>query len=118
MLTLIALPLISNGAQAKETRCGWFDNPTPGNMWLNDKDGEWTIGSQGSYSIEDEWEWPKYADGQWVMVNGNYGYGCACFTVETDEKQMQVTKIYSAKGKPLSACRKDAALKGKEPKSE
>jgi hypothetical protein len=34
---------------AEENRCGWFSNPTPGNAWLKDRDGEWTIGTQGNH---------------------------------------------------------------------
>ena len=28
-------------AALAETRCGWVVNPTPGNWWLNDRDGSW-----------------------------------------------------------------------------
>jgi len=34
-----------------ETRCGWFDNPTPSNIWLYDREAEWTIGIRGGYVI-------------------------------------------------------------------
>lgn len=33
-------------------RCGWLDNPTPGNASLYDKDGEWTIAVQGGHQGE------------------------------------------------------------------
>jgi hypothetical protein len=29
-----------------ETRCGWFSNPTPANIWFYDRGGEWAIGVQ------------------------------------------------------------------------
>ncbi len=33
-------------------RCGWFDNPTPGNFWLVDRDGSWEVGVQGGYQAK------------------------------------------------------------------
>ena len=33
---------------------GWLQNPTPGNWWLVDRDGEWTIGTQGGETISVE----------------------------------------------------------------
>lgn len=30
-------------------RCGWFDNPTPGNASPTDRDGQWLIGLQGGH---------------------------------------------------------------------
>ncbi len=62
-----------------ETRCGWLSNPTPANISLYDRDGEWIIGVQGGYQVEGEWEFPDFKPGQWVITNaGSYGYGCAC----------------------------------------
>ena len=95
-----------------ENRCGWFSNPTPANAWLEDKDGEWIIGIQGSYQAEGDY--PDFADDQWVNTNINYGYGCACMKVKVDYKTHRILEIASATAKPLSACRKDPALK--EPK--
>ena len=40
-----------SGAQAaspaSQLRCGGWQNPTPGNAWLHDRHGRWTVGSQG-----------------------------------------------------------------------
>src|SRR5208283_1353890 len=36
-----------------EERCGWLENPTPGNWWLKDAHGLWIISAQGG----------PYADG-------------------------------------------------------
>jgi hypothetical protein len=95
-------------------RCGWFSNPTPANAWLIDRDGEWTIGIQGGYQAEGDW--PNIADSQWVKTNVHYGYGCACIKATVDRKQERVIKIVSSYGKTLAACRKDPALKKKEPR--
>lgn len=93
-----------------ETRCGWLVNPTPSNIWLYDKDGEWIIGIQGGRSVEEEWAWPKFKPKQWVKTNGNYGYGCACLRLRANKETREVTEIKSARARPLSACRRDRSL--------
>jgi hypothetical protein len=100
---------LASPASRPQTRCGWFDNPTPGNASLHDRDGEWTIAMQGSY--EADGDWPAFKDSQWVRVNGPHGYGCACITAVVNAKTRQVLSISSARARPLSACRKDPALK-------
>ena len=95
-------------AAKRQTRCGWFDNPTPGNAWLHDRDGTWTIAIQGEY--EAQGDWPGFKDSQWVPVNGPHGYGCACLQAIVDAKTGRVVRIFSASARPLSACRKDTAL--------
>ena len=92
-----------------ENRCGWFVNPTPANASLEDKDGEWIIGVQGGYQAEGDY--PEFDDKDWVKTNVNYGYGCACMRVKVDFKTHRILEIASATTKPLSACRKDPALK-------
>lgn len=93
-----------------ETRCGWLSNPTPANVWLYDKDGEWTIGVQGGYQLESDWDWPEFKRGQWVETNGSHGYGCACMKLRVDKESHHVLEIESSRARPLSACRKDRAL--------
>lgn len=95
-----------------ENRCGWLENPTPANVWLTDKDGEWLIGTQGGYQAEGDWG--DFPDDKWVKTNVNYGYGCACLSVTVDRRAKRILKIKSATIKPLSDCRRDPALK--EPK--
>jgi hypothetical protein len=94
-----------------ETRCGWYDNPTPGNHWLSDKDDEWIIGVQGGYQLED-FVAPVFKKTQWVSYFGrSYGYGCACFRMRVDKETKHVLEIKSSSARPLSACRKDKALR-------
>jgi hypothetical protein len=93
---------------AAVTRCGWFDNPTPANATLHDREDEWIISVQGGHQAEGDW--PSFGPKQWVETNGHYGYGCACMTVEVD-RESHVLKIKSARARPLSACRRDKALK-------
>lgn len=97
-----------------ETRCGWFENPTPANAWLIDGQGEWIIATQGGRQADGEW--PSFKSSQWVETNGSYGYGCACVRADTNRTQRRIIKIISAYAKPLSACRADKALRRKEPK--
>lgn len=95
-----------------ETRCGWLDNPTPANMSLYDKEGEWIIGVQGGYQVPGDWEAPDFKPRQWVHTNAaDYGYGCACFRLRVDKKTQEVSEIKSSRALPLSACRKDQGLK-------
>ena len=90
-------------------RCGWFDNPTPANAWLVDREGEWTVGIQGGHQAEGEW--PTFAPRQWVKTNGGHGHGCACLTVVADPETHEILRIVSARAVPLSQCRRDRALK-------
>lgn len=98
-------------AQEFETRCGWFSNPTPANISLYDRDGGWTIGVQGGYQVEGDWDWPEFKPRQWVRTNGYYGYGCACLQLRVDKESGRVLEIKSARARPLTACRRDRALK-------
>lgn len=109
-LALCAPAMASAAPPAATQRCGWFENPTPGNAYLKDHDGEWTVAEQGMHQAKGVWP-PKFKPGQWVKTgNGSYGYGCACLKVMADESTMQVTRIISSVSRPLAVCRKDATL--------
>ncbi len=115
-LLLINIALASKQPQTRksvtnsnwEKRCGWFENPTPSNAWLVDKDGEWTIATQGGRQAEGDW--PDFKPGQWVKTNVNYGYGCACMEIKANHKTFEVAAIRNAKARPLAVCRKDRSL--------
>lgn len=38
---------MSPPATAAERRCGWYSSPTPGNLLLTDREGDWWIQMQG-----------------------------------------------------------------------
>ncbi len=95
-----------------EMRCGWFENPTPANISLYDREGEWIIGVQGGYQVEGDWDWPIFKPRQWVRTNaGSYGYGCACLRVRVDRQTHRVLEIKSSRARSLAVCRQDKSLK-------
>jgi len=97
-------------------RCGWFDNPTPQNVYLIDRDRTWTISEQGGYSMRVDWPWPSFAKREFVRTNGgSYGYGCVCMRVDVDLQAGIVTHVYSARSRALAACRADKAIRDDEP---
>jgi hypothetical protein len=101
-------PALATDHAAGERRCGWFENPTPGNATLTDRDGEWEIATQGGHQADGDW--PEFSDAQWVETNGHHGYGCACMTVIGDGQAHTVSSISKATARPLSVCRKDRHL--------
>ena len=114
-LLLIAWGGLATGATADAPgqpptvlRCGWFENPTPGNAWLTDRDGQWLIGVQGGHQAEGDW--PRFTSARWVRTNGHYGYGCACLKVVADEVSHEVQRIVSAGSRTLRTCRRDKTL--------
>jgi len=113
LAVLIAVSMVAlapMAARAGSLRCGWLDNPTPGNASLYDKDGEWTIAAQGGHQANGDWP-PAFKPGQWIRRGpGSYGYGCVCLTVELDENGKNIFDILSGEGRPLSVCRKDRAI--------
>ncbi len=112
-LLLVTLSVTAQAAAPRTdkplNRCGWFENPTPANAWLTDKDGEWIIGVQGGHQADGDW--PEFKDSQWIKTNVHYGYGCACIKLVADTKTHEVSNILSARALPLKQCRKDRALK-------
>jgi len=116
-LAVGALVVASLGdASAAERRCGWYANPTPGNLWLIDKDASWTITSQGEADGPDAAgadKAPDFNPRQFVETNvpgSGYGYGCACMTVETDAGNQRIRKVFAGDILPLARCRADKSL--------
>lgn len=115
-LVLVLLGAASSAAIADgtpserlHTRCGWFDNPSPGNATLTDRDGEWTVAQQGTSSATGRW--PRFTTAQWVQTgSGSAGHGCACLKVRDDAGSATIVDIVSARAAALSKCRQDKAL--------
>ncbi len=98
-----------------QMRCGWIENPTPGNLWLIDKDATWTITSQGQAVGPDAAgvdNIPQTDPKQFVDTSrgAGHGYSCGCLSVETSAKDKRITKVISGKALPLAKCRADKAL--------
>jgi hypothetical protein len=107
-------PVKTQGKQ----RCGWFDNPTPSNFWLTDKNGEWTIGTQGMKEADGLLDMPDMSTKGWVVTNGSsYGFGCACMNVDTDAETMNITRIYKAQPMPLKSCAKNYGVEKRKLKN-
>lgn len=106
--------MIAGGAQA-QTRCGWYENPTPGNYWLTDADSTWFIARQGGDEAAgfDSVNWDKtgFVGDSWVRSQGEYGYGCGCIKGEFGDPAGGVVKqITSIRALPLRQCLEDRAL--------
>ena len=91
-------------------RCGWLHNPTPGNWWLTDREGEWILATQGGRQVEGLDEIPDMSLHEWEETNVHYGYGCACVSVTTAPASAEVVRISDVEPKPLKQCRADKAL--------
>lgn len=112
----IALPMVPTVSFAGENRCGWYQMPTPGNLWLTDKDATWSITSQGQAAGPDADgvdKAPDFDPKQFVKTQGpgmDYGYGCACMEVETNAKDQRITKVISGRILALANCKNDKTL--------
>lgn len=104
------VPNLDVSKMSKATRlCGWWDNPTPGNVWLNDRSGQWTIAMQGMY--EANGVWPEFKPGQQLPKDAPHGYGCACITARVDQTSRFVYSFTDAKALSPKVCRADPGLK-------
>lgn len=115
VVSLLSVALL-NIANASEKRCGWLENPTPGNWWLTDADDTWILASQGGYSVGDD-SWDKIGDiteKEFVNTNGSYGYACACLSVTVNKQDKHILKVHSFKQLPLKKCKDDRALPKQE----
>lgn len=107
-LVLAMAPMAAHAAP--ERRCGWLWNPTPANWWLQDRDGRWVLSVQGGPPVRGMESVPDMTTRGWVATNGAYGYGCACFTLETDRAARRVLRVLAAEPLPLARCEADRAL--------
>ena len=106
LLLTVFMATTSAFAGAK-TFCGWVDNPTPANVWMEDSLGSITISIQGGESADGDLNVPTE-----YQYNGWYGAGCGCMKAEVKvvNGERIATKIISSKAKPLSACDKDKKI--------
>ena len=113
MLRALFLLLVALPANA-ETRCGWYHNPTPGNVFLEDANGQWWISTQGSApapGFEDAYT-PAFDDRARIDYGGNvtdrYGFSCAC--ADGTFRDGQALSISRLREIPLGRCEADPKL--------
>lgn len=103
------VPHLKTSKLSKPTRlCGWWDNPTPGNIWLKDRSGQWTIAMQGMY--EASGDGPPFTASQLLPKDAPHGHGCACITARVDRASKFVYSFTDAKALEPDVCRSDPAL--------
>lgn len=113
---LLIIAAEAGAAQAAQTRCRWYAMPTPGNLWLTDRDATWVITSQAQALGSDAQgieRVPAFDPRQFVETNvpgTGYGYGCACLVVDTDDATRRITRVSSGRILPLRQCRRDKSL--------
>ncbi|MFN3440053.1 MAG: DUF4087 domain-containing protein [Acidovorax sp.] len=111
---LLSFTHADSSLKNSELRCGWFDNPSPGNAELTDTAGVWLVAQQGEYKAEGAW--PKFSAGQWVQTGtGSYGYGCLCIFGKFDSETRRVLVIEKTVSKPTKLCRTDKKINEVEP---
>jgi Protein of unknown function (DUF4087) len=111
---LVAAALIAAPAAYAETRCGWYHNPTPGNVFLEDADGQWWISTQGNAPA------PGFEDAYTTAfdnrlridyggeITQRYGFSCAC--AEGAFQAGEVLSISRLREIPLARCEGDPKL--------
>lgn len=99
----------ASAAAAGVRRCGWLSNPTPGNWWLTDSQGQWILSTQGGEPAPGMDGLPDMSTAGWAETNGRYGHGCACMTIAADSEG-RVTRVSDAAPKPLKQCEADRNL--------
>lgn len=101
--------------EAKETRCGWLENPSPANIWLIDHDDTWAISVQGApISLDDKSLDLAYQaiknQQEFVRTNQSYGFSCACLTIDADKDEKSIKVIYKAQQLTLKQCLEDTSI--------
>lgn len=117
IICFVFLTVVANSAAAQSTerRCGWIDNPTPANWWIEDRDAAWLLFKQGDLSVSSNGflDLPAAASRfgeEWVNLNdfNGYGYGCGC--VEGQFLDGIAVSIEAMEPLPLARCEVDSAL--------
>jgi len=120
-LILVICSIVSFNLHAKEMRCGWLENPSPANIWLIDKDATWFLSAQGRFNLDHQsldlaYEGIKNKE-QFVKTNENYGFSCACLTVDVNEDAEEIVKVYKSTQLNLKQCLADITIANKVPRS-
>ena len=99
---------------ASERVCGWLDNSSPANVFFTDNENDWVISAQGKSPLDDQSMNFVYAalhdEQQFVRTNVNYGFSCACLTVDKNQQTESITKVYQSEQMNLKTCLEDQAI--------
>jgi hypothetical protein len=118
-LALMTTALLAALPAAAETRCGWYHNPGPGNVILEDADGQWWLSFQGRPPVPgfDEAYTTAFDDRLRLDYQGQptqrYGSSCACAEGVFDASRAEydtVLSITSLREIPLARCEEDPKL--------
>jgi hypothetical protein len=115
----LTLAVLAAVPAAAETRCGWYHNPGPGNVILEDAHGQWWISRQGSApapGFEDAYT-PAFDNRLRLdyagQVTQRYGSSCVCAEGQFDAARGRydnVLRITTLREIPLARCEGDPNL--------
>jgi len=111
---LLTLTFLAALPARAETRCGWYHNPTPGNVYIEDADGQWWISTQGNApapGFEDAYT-PAFDNRLRIDYAGEitqrYGFSCAC--ADGSFSNGDALSISRLREIPLARCEGDPKL--------
>ncbi len=127
MRTLVCamIVMVVAGPAMAERRCGWYHNPTPANVILEDADGQWWISQQGSapaagfkdaYTLAFDDRVRFNSRGQVITSGPGYGYSCACVDGVFDADAPRYENVLSVSRfteLPVARCEADPKLSAK-----
>lgn len=115
----LTLAVLAASPLAAETRCGWYHNPGPGNVILEDADGQWWLSRQGSAPAPgfDDAYTPAFDNRLRLdyagQVTQRYGSSCACAEGQFDAARgpyENVLRITALREIPMARCEGDPNL--------
>jgi Protein of unknown function (DUF4087) len=124
---LMTTALLATLPAAAETRCGWYINPGPANVILEDADGQWWLSMQGRPPA------PGFDDAYTTAFDNRlridyrgqptdrYGYSCACAEGSFDASRGQYDKVLSISSLreiPMQRCEADPNLPPIDPSDQ
>ncbi len=110
-----------------ETRCGWFDHPSPNIVELIDADGLWSIawptpgtefyppGYFEAYTRAFDDRVRINSRGEVITDGPGYGYSCACVGGEFDRSRGKALSISRLTEIPMARCENDPKLPDRNP---
>ncbi|WP_111498485.1 DUF4087 domain-containing protein [Marinobacter bohaiensis] len=99
---------------AQIKRCGWIDNPSPANLWLTDREGQWIVSEQGGRrAVGADFIMPSDRT-EFVSMNNGYGYFCGCLSVDARSNESVIATVLSFTQLSLKRCNTDPSLEKRD----